>query len=117
MTEEDCGGGQGLSWAVEPRRERERKHGNSPNKISTILLGITRLNHQTNHQISKLCQVFQILYVKELGIIHTQNETINMYQIIYCNMKHWEEDNLLAIIITGTRLPKTHSKSVLYWLN
>jgi len=23
--EEDCGGGQGLSWAVEPRRERERE--------------------------------------------------------------------------------------------
>jgi hypothetical protein len=22
--EEDCGGGQGLSWAVEPRVERER---------------------------------------------------------------------------------------------
>jgi hypothetical protein len=24
--EEDCGGGQGLSWAVEPRRERENVH-------------------------------------------------------------------------------------------
>jgi hypothetical protein len=23
--EEDCRGGQGLSWAVEPRRERERE--------------------------------------------------------------------------------------------
>jgi hypothetical protein len=23
--EEDCGGGEGLSWAVEPRRERERE--------------------------------------------------------------------------------------------
>jgi hypothetical protein len=23
--EEDCGGGQGLSWAVEPSRERERE--------------------------------------------------------------------------------------------
>jgi hypothetical protein len=25
LMEEDCGGGQGLSWAVEPRRERERE--------------------------------------------------------------------------------------------
>jgi hypothetical protein len=24
LMEEDCGGGQGLSWAVEPRREREK---------------------------------------------------------------------------------------------
>jgi hypothetical protein len=23
--EDDCGGGQGLSWAVEPERERERE--------------------------------------------------------------------------------------------
>jgi hypothetical protein len=27
LMEEDCGGGQGLSWAVEPRREREKYAG------------------------------------------------------------------------------------------
>jgi hypothetical protein len=27
ITEEDCRGGQGISWAVEPRRERERERG------------------------------------------------------------------------------------------
>jgi hypothetical protein len=31
LMEEDCGGGQGLSWAVEPRRERERER-----KVSVI---------------------------------------------------------------------------------
>jgi hypothetical protein len=25
LKEEDCGGGQGLSWAVEPRRRRRRR--------------------------------------------------------------------------------------------
>jgi hypothetical protein len=25
LMEEDCGGGQGISWAVEPRGERERE--------------------------------------------------------------------------------------------
>jgi hypothetical protein len=30
ITEEDYGGGQGLSWAVEPRRERERDHNGVP---------------------------------------------------------------------------------------
>jgi hypothetical protein len=25
LMEEDCGGGQGLSWAVEPRRTRRRR--------------------------------------------------------------------------------------------
>jgi hypothetical protein len=35
LMEEDCGGGQGLSWAVEPRRERERKSQSSSVSIMT----------------------------------------------------------------------------------
>jgi hypothetical protein len=52
--EEDCGEGQGLSWAVEPRRERERESNKSTAQLSLNSVYSTRLvsvkirNHITN---------------------------------------------------------------------
>jgi hypothetical protein len=41
LMEEDCGGGQGLSWAVEPRREREGdRKAESGGRESLVLLFI-----------------------------------------------------------------------------
>jgi hypothetical protein len=37
--EEDCGGGQGLSWAVEPRRERDMRR-KYPFHSSTMELNV-----------------------------------------------------------------------------
>jgi hypothetical protein len=57
--EEDCGGGQGLSWAVEPRRERERERDEyftrkvTENKPCTLLY--TRFQKISAHRTTVDC--------------------------------------------------------------
>jgi hypothetical protein len=43
-SEEDCGGGQGLSWAVEPTRERERERLYTYDNTDFLLLKIEKIN-------------------------------------------------------------------------
>jgi hypothetical protein len=46
--EENCSGGQGLNWAVEPRRERERE--NQPAATDRIMSSIIAALHNGKQQ-------------------------------------------------------------------
>jgi hypothetical protein len=48
--EENCRGGQGLNWAVEPRGKRERERENQPAATDRIMSSIIAALHNQKQQ-------------------------------------------------------------------